>query len=397
MAKESKNTVKVPNLRFPGFTEEWEIKKLQDVVKINQGLQIMISERLIEAEDGAHFYITNEFLKKSSEKKYFIKNPPSSVLCTEEDILMTRTGNTGMVVTNVSGAFHNNFFKVAYPETIVKGFLYNFLKLPDTQKQIIRLAGTSTIPDLNHSDFYNIKFTFPKKTEQSKIASFVAVIDERIQTQNKIIRELNVLKSVLSRRIFSQEIRFKDNSGSDFPTWETKKLREVCDINPKIKSIPISFYYIDLESVVNGRLLKEDRILKDDAPSRAQRVLAKNDVLFQMVRPYQKNNLFFNKEGEYVASTGYAQIRTKQNSQFLFQYLHNQRFVDKVIERCTGTSYPAISSTDLGNIEIDYPSLAEQIKIACFFSAVDKKNDIEANLLQKLNEQKKFLLQQMFI
>src|SRR5690606_40376361 len=90
---------------------------------------------------------------------------------------------------------------------------------------------------------------------------------------------------------------------------------DVCSSDlPKNEGLPSSFVYIDLESVENGRLLKEDFISKDGAPSRAQRVLSKNDVLFQMVRPYQKNNLFFDKEGKYVASTGYAQIRTKQNS-----------------------------------------------------------------------------------
>jgi hypothetical protein len=73
-----------------------------------------------------------------------------------------------------------------------------------------------------------------------------------------------------------------------------------------------------------------------------------------MVRPYQMNNLYFNKNGNYVASTGYAQIRTKQNSMYIYQYLHFQKFVDKVIERCTGTSYPAINSTDLSNIEINF-------------------------------------------
>ncbi len=64
--------------------------------------------------------------------------------------------------------------------------------------------------------------------------------------------------------------------------------------------LPSSFIYIDLESVANGQLLKEDFISKNEAPSRAQRVLSKNDVLFQMVRPYQKNNVFLDQEGKYV-------------------------------------------------------------------------------------------------
>ena len=175
-----------------------------------------------------------------------------------------------------------------------------------------------------------------------------------------------------------------------------KKLGEVCEINPKNEILPSSFVYIDLESVANGQLLKEDFISKNEAPSRAQRVLSKNDVLFQMVRPYQKNNLFFYKEGTYVASTGYAQIRTKQNPRFIFQYLHNQRFVDNIIERCTGTSYPAINSTDLGNIQINYPSLSEQEKISSFLSLIDEKIQTQNKIIEQLETLIKGLSENLF-
>lgn len=178
--------------------------------------------------------------------------------------------------------------------------------------------------------------------------------------------------------------------------WQSSRLADTCEINPKNEGLPSSFVYIDLESVENGRLLKEDFISKDGAPSRAQRVLSKNDVLFQMVRPYQKNNLFFDKEGKYVASTGYAQIRTKQNSRFIFQYLHNQKFVDNVIERCTGTSYPAINSTDLGNIRIGYPSLEEQTKIASFLSLIDERIQTQNKIIEELKLLKNTISKKLF-
>ncbi len=179
--------------------------------------------------------------------------------------------------------------------------------------------------------------------------------------------------------------------------WKSSRLADTCEINPKNEGLPSSFVYIDLESVEKGRLLKEDFISKDGAPSRAQRVLSKNDVLFQMVRPYQKNNLFFDKEGKYVASTGYAQIRTKQNSRFIFQYLHNQKFVDNVIERCTGTSYPAIHSTDLGNIRIGYPSLEEQTKIASFLSLIDERIQTQNKIIEQLETLIKGLCQKLIL
>ena len=165
------------------------------------------------------------------------------------------------------------------------------------------------------------------------------------------------------------QLRFPEFEGE----WEKKKLGELSIINPTTVKLPDKFIYIDLESVTNGQLIKEEVVFKSKAPSRAQRVLERDDILFQMVRPYQKNNLYFDKNGDYVASTGYAQIKTKQSSRFLYQYLHLKKFVDEVIERCTGTSYPAINSKDLAKINIRYPSLPEQQKIASFFTAIDQK------------------------
>ena len=188
------------------------------------------------------------------------------------------------------------------------------------------------------------------------------------------------------------QLRFPEFKGE----WERKKLGEVAEINPSNKSLPETFIYIDLESVSNGELLKENQITKDEAPSRAQRILKENDILFQMVRPYQMNNLFFNRNGDYVASTGYAQIRTQQNSKFVFQYLHFQKFVDKVIERCTGTSYPAINSTDLSNIELSFPTLPEQTKIANFLTAVDEKIQALKKKQILLEQYKKGVMQKLF-
>lgn len=187
-------------------------------------------------------------------------------------------------------------------------------------------------------------------------------------------------------------LRFPEFKGE----WEKKKLGEISEINPTNKSLPERFIYIDLESVSNGELLKENEIHKESAPSRAQRILQKNDILFQMVRPYQMNNLFFNKEGIYVASTGYAQIRTGEIELYLFQYLHSPQFVEKVINRCTGTSYPAINSSDLSNIFISFPTLPEQQKIASFLSAIAEKLQSLKKKQSLLEEYKKGIMQKLF-
>ena len=113
--------------------EGWEEVKLRDVVKVNQGLQIPISERFTEKNLNRKIYITIQYLNNKSVAEY-IENFSDSVVCKPEDILMTRTGNTGIVVTGVSGVFHNNFFKVKPNIGILKPrFLTYFLRSPLTQ------------------------------------------------------------------------------------------------------------------------------------------------------------------------------------------------------------------------------------------------------------------------
>lgn len=189
------------------------------------------------------------------------------------------------------------------------------------------------------------------------------------------------------------ELRFQNYSDS----WYKNELVSFTQVNPSSQSLPEKFIYIDLESVGEGRLLKKEMISKSNSPSRAQRVLQKDDILFQTVRPYQMNNYHFHfNQGDYVASTGYAQLRTENSSGFLYQHLHTYNFVKKVLLRCTGTSYPAINSSDLKKIKILYPSLPEQQKIASFLSTVDKKINLLESKIEHLEQYKKGVVQKIF-
>lgn len=117
-----------------------------------------------------------------------------------------------------------------------------------------------------------------------------------------------------------------------------------------------------------------------------------------MVRPYQQNNFYFNlTEDNYVSSTGYAQLRALGSSIFLYQIVHTHSFVNSVISRCTGTSYPAINSSDLGNIPAKIPSLPEQQKIADFLKSLDQQIDMVREQLAQTQAFKSGLLQRMFV
>ena len=97
--------------------KNWKMRTFKEICTVRQGLQIPISKRLTHFEENCYEYITVAYLHGAKDKEY-IKNPKSTVICTKDDVLMTRTGNTGMVITNVAGVFHNNFFLIDFDRDI---------------------------------------------------------------------------------------------------------------------------------------------------------------------------------------------------------------------------------------------------------------------------------------
>ena len=137
---------------------------------------------------------------------------------------------------------------------------------------------------------------------------------------------------------------------------------------------------------------------RETAPSRAQRLARTGDVFFQTVRPYQRNNYLFEKpDNNYVFSTGYAQMRPKIDAEFLMCFLQTDSFVKVVLDNCTGTSYPAINSNDLSNLEIVLPaSDDEQRRIGSFISNLDNLITLHQRKYDKLTKAKKSMLEKMF-
>ena len=188
------------------------------------------------------------------------------------------------------------------------------------------------------------------------------------------------------------KLRFPGFTGA----WEQRRLGEVAEINPS-SEIPDNFEYVDLESVVGTEMIAYRRENKKTAPSRAQRLAKKGDIFYQTVRPYQKNNYHFNlTRKDFVFSTGYAQLRPNINGDFLFVYIQLSNFVNEVLNRSTGTSYPAISPSNLIRMKVAIPTNNEQEKIGAFFKQLDSLIALHQRKLEHLQEQKKGLLQKMF-
>jgi type I restriction enzyme S subunit len=190
--------------------EEWMVVEFKDICKVRQGLQIAIANRFKEPGHKRYIYITILYLNSNDKEKdaEYIQNPPRSVICRKNDILMTRTGNTGMVITDVDGVFHNNFFLVDYDKKEVdKMYLFYYLNIHWIQEQIRALAGTTTIPDLNHNDFYSLKFLKPPLPEQHRIASILSQMAQTIEKEQKCKQKLESIKQGIMEDLLTGKVR----------------------------------------------------------------------------------------------------------------------------------------------------------------------------------------------
>ena len=173
---------------------------------------------------------------------------------------------------------------------------------------------------------------------------------------------------------------------------------KICELNPISKVDADLFYYIDLGSIDKGKWTEKKIISKSEAPSRAQRVLKYNDIIFQSVRPYNMGHYLLKNQSDLpvVASTGFIQLRvTNANADYIYQLLYEARFNYNVSLRCTGSNYPAINADSFSKIYIPLPSLEIQQKISDILSAQDKLIELKQNLIDNKKQQKKWLMHKL--
>ena len=192
--------------------EHWSFVNFGRICDVRQGLQIRFEERLSEKVENSYEYITTQSVHNPDQYKQYILNPKPNVICNENDILMGRTGNTGEVVTNVNGVFHNNFFLIDFNRKIIsKEFLVWYLTNPRLREELLLLSGTTTIPDLNHGKFLSTKFVYPELKEQLQIVehlnSKTKEIDDLVQLEQKKIDLLKEYRQSLISEVVTGKVK----------------------------------------------------------------------------------------------------------------------------------------------------------------------------------------------
>ncbi|MHA0856335.1 restriction endonuclease subunit S [Paenibacillus sp. CMAA1364] len=395
----------VPKIRFPGFNDAWEERELGELSDIVRGA----SPRPIQnpkwfdeksdvgwlriadvTEQGGRIHRLEQRISELGQEKTRVLREPH--------LLLSIAATVGKPVVNyVKTGVHDGFLIFLNPK-FDREFMFQWLEMFRPMWQEYGQPGSQV--NLNSSLVKNQVIMLPIDNEQKKIGQFFATIDNLITLHQRKLNNVKNLKAGLLQKMFPKD-------GEDFPevrfpgfsfAWEQRKLGEIAEFNPK-SILPDEFEYVDLESVVGTDLIAHRTESKEFAPSRAQRLAQRGDVFYQTVRPYQKNNYLYDLPyNNYVFSTGYAHMRPSIDSYFLLSRVQEELFVKTVLDRSTGTSYPAINSNDLAEIEIKVSiDSEEQFKIGSVFRNLDTLITLHQRKLEHLQEQKKGLLQQMFV
>ncbi|HDJ6817344.1 TPA: restriction endonuclease subunit S, partial [Staphylococcus aureus] len=226
----------VPELRFPGFEGEWEEKKLGEVAKIydgthqtpkytNEGIKFLSVENIKTLNSSK--YISEE----AFEKEFKIR-PEFG------DILMTRIGDIGtpnIVSSNEKFAYYVSL-ALLKTKNLNSYFLKNLILSSSIQNELWRKTLHVAFPKkINKNEIGKIKINYPKKQEQQKIGQFFSKLDRQIELEEQKLELLQQQKKGYMQKIFSQELRFKDENGNDYPEWEERRFADIFKFHNKLR------------------------------------------------------------------------------------------------------------------------------------------------------------------
>ncbi|OAO80763.1 restriction endonuclease subunit S [Anoxybacillus flavithermus] len=351
--------------------------------------------------------LTYHRLSKSQEyiTESALENSSTNLIPRGNVIVATRIALGRAFINEVDAAI-NQDLKALIPnkrKITAEYLLYSILH----KSNIIEKMGTgTTVKGIRLEQLKSLLIHVPPIKEQKKIASILSTVDRAIEKTEAIIEQTEKVKKGLMQQLLTKGIghtKFKKSEIGEIPEeWEVKSIDELVFVNPESLSNKTNeeyeFEYIDIGSVERtGKIGETVRYQFKNSPSRARRIVRTGDTIISTVRPYLRAFAFIdNKHDQKVCSTGFAVLRPKEKIDpvFLFQSILNDKFVEFLKSRMTGSNYPAVTATDIKEYKLGVPrDINEQTKIAKILAKYDEKLEIEEKSLEQLQTIKKGLMQ----
>ena len=389
----SENT-KTPRIRFKGFTDAWEQRKLGEIANIQKGQQLGKAEM----SSTGTYYVLNGGMEASG-----FTNQYNTLANT---ISISEGGNScGYVSLNLehfwSGG-HNYTLQNLKINTI---FLYQWLKRQE--KRIMALRVGSGLPNIQKSSLQDVYVKYSTTTEQQAIALFLIKIDNLITLHQRKCDKLKNIKAALLEKIFPQgeaatpKIRFKGFTDA----WEQCELGKIA--NEVTRTDPESTAPIMMITANNGFIEQSDRYAFDNAGESLKKyiLLEKGELAYNhgasKLRPYGSCFALTTVEKARIPFVYHCFSAKNYNSEFLSIELNGEN-VEKQLRRIVSSGARMdgllnISFTEYSTITLSLPKRKEQDKISNFFSILDNLITLHQRKVEKLKNIKSALLEKMFV
>lgn len=364
-----------PSIRFKNNDgenyPEWDFVKVKEIASINTGNK----DTKDAVENGQYdFYVRSPIVHKIDSFSY----GGEAVLTVGDGV------GVGKVFHYVNGKFdfHQRVYKISdfkdyYGLLFYYYFQKNFLK--EAQKYNAKTSVDSVRKSMI-ADMYVPKI---EMSEQIKIGNFFSKLDHQIELEEKKLELLEQQKRGYMQKIFSQELRFKDENGNEYPDWKDIKLNSIADIKTGNKNAQ--------DSIENGKYMFFDRSV---------------DIKYLNTFDFDEEAIIYPGEGSQflpryfkgkysLHQRAYSIYNIKVDPQYLYNYLELQN--NHFLKYAVGSTVKSLRMIAFNKLIISSPVMDEQEKIGSFFNKIDNLIELQTNKIESLKQRKKGLLQKMFI
>ncbi|HCY1882116.1 TPA: restriction endonuclease subunit S [Staphylococcus aureus] len=405
----------VPELRFPGFEGEWEEKKLGDltdrVIRKNKNLE---SKKPLTISGQLGLIDQTEYFSKSVSSK----NLENYTLIKNGEFAYNKSYSNGYPLGAIkrltrydSGVLSSLYICFSIKSEMSKDFMEAYFDSTHWYREVsgIAVEGARNHGLLNVSvnDFFTILIKYPSLEEQQKIGKFFSKLDRQIELEEQKLELLQQQKKCYMQKIFSQELRFKEENGEDYPDWKEKKLGDITEqsmygIGASATRFDSKNIYIRITDIdEKSRKLNYQNLTTPDELNNKYK-LKRNDILFARTGA-STGKSYIHKEEKDIYNYYFAgflikfEIDEQNNPLFIYQFTLTSKFNKWVKVMSVRSGQPGINSEEYAKLPLVLPNKLEQKKIAEFLDRFDQQIELEKQKIEILQQQKKGLLQSMFI
>nr|WP_180006008.1 restriction endonuclease subunit S [Acinetobacter sp. YH12237] len=383
-----------PKLRFKEFDGDWVKTNFGKVAShISYGLTVRPEYiengiKLISAREISTGNIDFDNAPKISISDFMLLSDKAKPQ--KYDLFLSKTGSIGftsIVETDEKFAITQNIANIRLNNLSEQDpyFFLQQMRTTSFQLKAISVVNQSTIMDLQLGDIKKLEIGYPSKEEQTKIASFLSAVDEKISQLTQKHELLSQYKQGMMQKLFSQQLRFKADDGSEFGEWKSVFLGDISKPQ-QWKTISSSElteigYPVFGANGYIGFYPKYNHI---------------NETIAVTCRGATCGEVTLVKAKSYITGNAMSidEINENEHSTLYIYYALCFRGFKDVI---SGSAQPQIVGNAIRKVTFQIPCLEEQTKIANFLSAIDQKLEVVAQQIEQAKIWKKGLLQQMFV